>query len=142
MVEVEKMVELIQKYNVKKTASILVWNFCVAIVTCNSNDTVLFGGSVCHTWSVNFFICFFSRSRIFKTQKMGTHQFDLFCTSTIFISSTCLYFDSLTSTFCQIWTSYWSRSTGQSKVLVEVKLGQKSRSKVEEKYDFCIEIVW
>ena len=42
------------------------------------------------------------------------HQFDLFCTST----------------FYQIWTSYWSRSTGRSQVLVEVKFGRKSRSKV------------
>ena len=37
-----------------------------------------------------------------------------------------LYFDSLTSVFCHIRTSYWSRST----VLVQVKFGQKSRSKV------------
>ena len=27
-----------------------------------------------------------------------------------------LYFDLSTSTFCQIWTSYWSISTGRSKV--------------------------
>ena len=92
---------------------------------------------------------------------MGTYQFDLFCTSTIFISLTFsvlrpLYFDLSTSTsllrlayfdfelftwtslvrplyfdLCQIWTSYWSRSTGRSTVLVEVKFGQKSRSKVQ-----------
>ena len=31
------------------------------------------------------------------------------------------YFDLCTSTFCQIWTSYWSRRTGRSTVLVEVK---------------------
>ena len=31
------------------------------------------------------------------------------------------YFDLCTSTFSQIWTSYWSRTTGRSTVLVEVK---------------------
>jgi len=49
-----------------------------------------------------------------------------------------LYFDSRTSTSLlrlsyfdlQIWTSYWSRRTGRSTVLIEVKYGQKSRSKV------------
>ena len=79
------------------------------------------------------------------------HNFDLFCTSTIFITSTFsvlrpfsylrpflyfdrytstsllrhLYFDLCTSTFCQIWTSYWSRSTGRSTILVEVKFWSK-----------------
>jgi len=76
---------------------------------------------------------------------LGTHQFDLFCTWTIFISSTfsglrplyfgsrtsttllrLAYFDRCTSTFCQIWIFYWSRST----VLVEVQYGQKRLSKV------------
>jgi len=62
--------------------------------------------------------------------KKGTHQFDLFCTSTqrpyfdLNLTSTFLaklYFDqNCTSTFCQIWASYWSRSTGRSTVLVEV----------------------
>jgi len=73
------------------------------------------------------------------------HIFDLFCTATSLLRP--LYFDSrtstfftsnsllrlayiCTSTFCQIWTYYWSRSTGPSKVLVEVNFGQKSRSKV------------
>ena len=41
-----------------------------------------------------------------------------------------VYFELCTSTFCQIWTSYWSRSTGRSKVLVEIKFGQKGQSKV------------
>ena len=41
-----------------------------------------------------------------------------------------VYFELCTSTFCQIWVSYWSRSTERSKVLVEVKFGQKGRSKV------------
>ena len=63
---------------------------------------------------------------IFGFWKMGT-PFDLFCISTIFMSrhvfdlfciSTALlrlgFFDLCTSTFCQIWTSYWSRSTGRS----------------------------
>ena len=35
-----------------------------------------------------------------------------------------LYFDSLTSTVCQIGTSYWS-NIGRSTVLVEVKFNQK-----------------
>ena len=56
-------------------------------------------------------------------RKMATHQFDLFCTFSYLRSF--LYFDSLTSTFCQIWLSYLSRSTGRSTVLVEVKLWQK-----------------
>ena len=38
-----------------------------------------------------------------------------------------LYINLCTSTLCQIWTSYWLRSTGRSSVLVEVKFGQKSR---------------
>jgi len=36
-----------------------------------------------------------------------------------------LYFDLCTSTFCQIWISYWSRSMGRSTVLVEEKFDQK-----------------
>jgi len=61
----------------------------------------------------------------------GTHQFHLFCTSIIFRSSTFsifrpfLYFDRPTSNY-----SYWLRSTAGSAVLVEVKFGQKGRSKV------------
>ena len=39
-------------------------------------------------------------------------------------------FDLCTATFCQIWTSYWWRSTGRSTVLAEVKFVQKCRSKV------------
>ena len=46
----------------------------------------------------------------------------------------CIKFDPSTSTFCQIWVSYWSRSTGRSKVLVEVKFGQKGRSKGRSKF--------
>ena len=76
---------------------------------------------------------------------MGTHQFDHFCTSTFFISSTFsvlrpfsylrpfLYFDSLNSRFCQIWSYHWYRSIGRSTVLVEVKFGPKSRSKVKDR---------
>jgi len=59
--------------------------------------------------------------------KTGTHQFDLCCTSTALLRP--FYFDLFTSTFSQIWTSYWLRSTGRSKE-VEVKFDQKSRSKV------------
>jgi len=87
----------------------------------------------------------------FYRNLLGTHQFELFCTSTIFISSTFsvlrplyflftstrvlrpLYFDSLTSTFCQIWTSYLSISTGRNTVLVEVKsVESRSTEKVED----------
>ena len=39
------------------------------------------------------------------------HIFDLFCTSTRVLRT--LYFDSLTLTCCQIWTSYWTRSIGR-----------------------------
>ena len=35
------------------------------------------------------------------------------------------YFDLCTSTFCEIWTSYWSRRTGRSTVLVEVQKRSK-----------------
>jgi len=41
-----------------------------------------------------------------------------------------LYFELFTLTFCQIWTSYWSRQTSRSTVLVEVKFAQRGRSKV------------
>jgi len=87
------------------------------------------------------------------------HIFGLFCTSTSLLrplyfdsrtSNSVLrltYFDFCTSTFCQIWVSYWSRtqvevqfwskySFGRSKKVevreskAEVKFGQKSRSKV------------
>jgi len=44
-----------------------------------------------------------------------THQFDLFCTSTI----------------CQIWTYYWSRNTGRSTVLIEEKSVGRSTEKVQ-----------
>ena len=40
--------------------------------------------------------------------------FDLFCTSTAFLRLA--YFELCSSTFCQIWIYYWSRSTGRSKV--------------------------
>ena len=102
-------------------------------------------------------------STVTVPQYLGTHQFDLFCISTIFISSAfsvlrplyfdlststsllrlayfelctsnsvlgLAYFDLCTSTFCQICTSYWSRSTRRNTVLVEVKFGHESRSKV------------
>ena len=39
-----------------------------------------------------------------------------------------------TFSFCQIWLSYWSRSTGRSTVLVEVRFGQKGQSKVGGMY--------
>ena len=67
----------------------------------------------------------------FKFYNMRKHQFDIFCTSTIFISSTFsvlrpLYFHSHTLTsvlrhISQICTSYWSKSIGRCTVLVEVK---------------------
>jgi len=40
-------------------------------------------------------------------QIAGTHQFDLFCTSTALLHP--IYFDLCTSTFCQIWISYRSK---------------------------------
>jgi len=53
------------------------------------------------------------------------HIFDLFCTSTRLLRP--LYFDLLSN------MGYWSRSTGRNTVLVEVKFGQKGRSKVVTK---------
>ena len=54
------------------------------------------------------------------------HIFDLFFTSTV------LYFDLReASTFCQIQTSYWSRRTVRSTVLVEVRSVGRSTEKVE-----------
>ena len=42
------------------------------------------------------------------------------------------YFDLCTLPFCQIRTSYWSRSTGRTTVLVEVKSVGRSTEKVED----------
>ena len=63
----------------------------------------------------------------------GTHQLDLFCTSTRVFRP--LYFDLCTSTFCQIWTSYWPRRTGRSAVLVEVKFRSKKGGRSTEKVE-------
>jgi len=60
----------------------------------------------------------------------GTHQFDLFCTSTALLRP--LYFGSLTSTISQILIFYWSKSIDRSKVLVEVKSVDRSTEKVED----------
>jgi len=64
--------------------------------------------------------------------ELGPADFDAsvrpFLYLTIFISWTCTSTRLLRprhSTFCQISTSYWSRSTGRSTVLVEVKFGHK-----------------
>ena len=47
-----------------------------------------------------------------------------------------LYFDRPTSTFCQIWTSYLSRSTGRSTVLVQVNSVGQSTEKAEDMKSF------
>ena len=103
---------------------------------------------------------------VFKSLYLGTHQFDLFSTVTIFISSTfsvlrplyfdlftsnslirLAYFDLCTSTICEIWTSYWSRSTGRRlrcTVLVEIKFrsrpvgGSKYRKGRTDAYSYTL----
>ena len=72
---------------------------------------------------------------------LGTHQFDLFCTSTIFISSTFsvlrpLYFDRSTSTallrplYFELFTSTSVLRPRNLDFLLVEKFGQKDRSKV------------
>ena len=65
----------------------------------------------------------------YSVRLVGTHQLDPFSTSSALLRT--LYLGSITSTqlirpqyfdLFQIWIYYWLRSTGQSTVLVEVKV--------------------
>ena len=60
--------------------------------------------------------------------------FDLFTSNSLVRLA---YFDLGTSTFCQIWTSYWSRRTGQSTVLVDVK---SKMVEVQKRSNWCAPI--
>mgnify|MGYP006944986874 CR=1 FL=1 len=107
-----------------------------------------------YLWKSNWFGLGSTDNRVFRFKGYALvrpflyfdhfHIFDLFCTSTALLQPLLwpLYCDSLTSTFCQIWTSYWSRSSGRSTVLVEVKFWSKYSlaKKVEVRFSSNFEV--